>query len=108
LQHHGLTEQIPQVVTTSTPSKVVTPSMREKQPRKSKIKQAWEIAWIRYDFINVQRKHFFGIEEIWLDEYSQVSITDKERTLLDVFYLSEDVWRHRGSTWDIRKCITQY
>ncbi len=28
LQHHGLTEQIPQIVTASTPSKVVTPSMR--------------------------------------------------------------------------------
>jgi predicted transcriptional regulator of viral defense system len=85
LQHHGLTEQIPQIVTASTPSKVVTPSMREKQPQRLKTKHKWEIEGVYYEYINVQQKHFFGIEKIWLDENSQVPITDKERTLLDVF-----------------------
>jgi predicted transcriptional regulator of viral defense system len=85
LQHHGLTEQIPQVVTASTPTKVVTPSMREKQSNLSKTKHAWEISGTRYEYINVQERHFFGIEKIWLDENFNVSITDKERTLLDVF-----------------------
>lgn len=85
LQHHGLTEQIPQIVTASTPSKVVTPSMREKQSQRSKTKHVWEIDGVRYEYINIQQKHFFGIEKIWLDEHFQVSITDKERTLLDLF-----------------------
>ena len=85
LQHYGLTEQVPQIITASTPSKVVTPSMREKQPHQTKVKHAWEIAGLRYEYITVQQKHFFGIEEIWLDEHFQISITDKERTLLDVF-----------------------
>lgn len=85
LQHHGLTEQIPQIITASTPSKVVTPSMREKQSHKLKSKHAWIIDGIRYEYINIQQKHFFGLEKIWLDEYFQVKITDKERTLLDVF-----------------------
>ena len=85
LQHHGLTEQIPRVITASTPKKVVTPSMREKQPRRSKAKHAWEIAGIRYEYMTIQQKHFFGIEKIWLDEHFRVQITDKERTLLDVF-----------------------
>jgi len=85
LQHHGLTEQIPKIVTASTPNKVVTPSMREKQTRRSKTKHVWEIDGVRYEYINVQQKHFFGIEKIWLDEHFQVPITDKERTLLDVF-----------------------
>ena len=85
LQHHGLTEQIPQIVTASTPNKVVTPSMREKKPRSSKTKHIWEINGIRYEYINVQQKHFFGIEKIWLDEHFQIQMTDKERTLLDVF-----------------------
>lgn len=85
LQHHGLTEQIPQIITASTPSKVVTPSMREKQSRKLKSKHAWIIDGTRYEYINIQQKHFFGLEKIWLDEYFQVKITDKERTLLDVF-----------------------
>ena len=85
LQYHGLTEQIPQIITASTPSKVITPSMRGKQLQHSKAKHAWEIDRVRYGYINVQQKHFFGIEKIWLDEHFQIQITDKERTLLDVF-----------------------
>lgn len=85
LQHHGLTEQIPQIVTASTPSKVVTPSMREKKSRRTKDKHVWEIEGVRYEYINVQKRHFYGIEKVWLDETFQVSITDKERTVLDVF-----------------------
>lgn len=85
LQHHGLTEQIPQIITASTPSKVITPSMRVKNSKQLKRKHTWQIAGVHYEYINVQQKHFFGTEKIWLDEYSQVSITDKERTLLDVF-----------------------
>lgn len=85
LQHHGLTEQVPQIITASTPRKVLTPSMREKQPHSLKTKHAWEIDGLRYEYINVQQQHFFGIEKIWLDEHFHVSITDKERTLLDVF-----------------------
>src|SRR3990167_732226 len=85
LQYHGLTEQIPQIITASTPSKIVTPSMREKQPQREKSKHAWEIDGVRYEYINVQQKHFFGIEKIWLDEHFQIQITDKERTLLDLF-----------------------
>lgn len=85
LQHHGLTEQIPQIVTASTPSKVFTPSMRQKQTRPSKTKHVWEIGSVRYEYIHVQQRHYYGTEKIWLDEKFQVSITDKERTLLDVF-----------------------
>jgi len=85
LQHHGLTEQIPQIVTASTTEKVLTPSMRKKQQFKLEVKHAWEVAGVRYEYTHVQQKHFFGIEKIWLDEHFNVSITDKERTLLDVF-----------------------
>ena len=89
LQHHGLTEQIPQIVTASTTQKVVTPSMRDKSPPSQKTKHAWIIDDIRYEYITIQQKHFFGIEKIWLDEHFQVPITDKERTLLDVFIYSK-------------------
>lgn len=85
LQHHGLTEQIPQRITASTPNKFVTPSMRETKSHERKEKHRWEIAGLSYEYICVQQKHFFGIEKIWIEEHSQVSITDKERTLLDVF-----------------------
>lgn len=85
LQHHGLTEQIPLIVTASTPTKVVTPSMRDKEVQQLGLKHMWQIGGVSYEYINVQEKHLFGSEKIWLDEHFQVSITDKERTLLDVF-----------------------
>jgi predicted transcriptional regulator of viral defense system len=92
LQHHGLTEQVPQTVTATTPNKIVTPTMRAMHGKKllpQEIKHAWEIAGIRYEYITIKNKYFFGIEKIWVDEYFLVPITDKERTLLDVFIFSK-------------------
>lgn len=43
LQHHGLTEQIPQIITASTPTKVVTPSMREVVHKLSAQDKLWTI-----------------------------------------------------------------
>lgn len=85
LQYHGLTDQVPQLVTASTPNKVVTPSMRIKSVRHVHKKHIWEIRGIGYEYITIQKQQFFGIEKIWIDENFQIPITDKERTLLDVF-----------------------
>lgn len=83
LQHHGLTEQIPRIITASTPSKVITPSMRKDSS--SKTKHRLEIDKIQYEYVTIQQRHFFGIEKIWIDDYFTMDITDKERTLLDLF-----------------------
>lgn len=116
LQHHGLTEQIPQIITASTPTKVVTPSMRKKEVQDLKLKHIWQIADIRYEYINIKQKNFFGIEKIWLDENSPVPITDKERTLLDVFIYPKmfggmgealGILENSLSTIDIKK-LTNY
>ena len=85
LQHHGLTEQIPTIITASTPKKVLTPSMREQSVQKLSRKHAWVIEDVRYEYMTVKEDHFFGTEKIWLDEHFQVNITDKERTIIDVF-----------------------
>lgn len=87
LQQHGLTEQIPQVITASTPKKVVTPSMRSAKTKSPK--HMFEIAGIHYKYIQIQTKHFFGTEKLWLDEQFLIHITDKERTLLDLFVYSK-------------------
>lgn len=90
LQYHGLTEQVPQSVTASTYERILTPSMREKYQKKMQKKHAREIDGVRYEYISVQEKQYsIGIEQIWIDENFQVSITDKERTLLDVFIFSK-------------------
>ncbi len=84
LNHHGLTDQVPRVVTAFTPKKVVTPSMRGSD-RKSRRRHAWEVAGVRYEYVVVKREHFFGIEEIWVDQNSKIPVTDRERTVLQIF-----------------------
>jgi predicted transcriptional regulator of viral defense system len=90
MQHHGLTEQIPQqVITATTIHKITTPSMRQKKIQHSKYKHAWEIGGIRYEYITIKPQRFFGIEKVWVDQYFRVPVTDKERTLLDGFAYSK-------------------
>lgn len=85
LQHHGLTEQLPQYITVITPRKVVTPGMRktaaEQEPTD---KQRWKVGTDEIEFVTVHPDHFFGIEQVWVDQLFRVPITDRERTLLDL------------------------
>ena len=91
LQYHGLTEQIPLIITASTPMRVYTPSMREGHAIKDHLKHAWLINNIRYEYVTIQQKHFelgekkLGLEKIWIDPHFQIKITDKERTIIDLF-----------------------
>lgn len=85
MQHHGLTEQVPQGVTAITTVKVVTPSMRAGHAGPGESKHAWEIAGTRYEYVNVSPEHFFGIEEVWVDELFSVPIVDRERAMLECF-----------------------
>ena len=83
LNHHGLTEQIPHVITLTTTRRVVTPAMR------GAVRAApstWEVAGQRYEIVVVVPSHFFGDEEIWLGD-ARVRIFDRERALLDCFAL---------------------
>jgi predicted transcriptional regulator of viral defense system len=83
LNHHGLTEQIPQRVTLTTPRRIVTPAMRGAKHAKPSI---WEVDGQEYEIVRVIPAHFFGDEEVWVDE-SKVRIFDRERALLDCFAL---------------------
>lgn len=83
LNHHGLTEQIPQAVSAITPTKIVTPSMRE--GKASSERHAWQVEGVFYQYMNVKREYFFGIENVWVSELFRVPITDKERTVLETF-----------------------
>lgn len=85
LQYHGLTEQVPQIITASTAQKIMTPAMRKKESSQAKLKHALKINAVCYEYIPIQQKNFFGLEKIWIDEDIRIMITDKERTLLDLF-----------------------
>jgi predicted transcriptional regulator of viral defense system len=85
LAYHDLTEQIPLVVTVSTPRKVVTPSMR-KGSSAGEARHIWHVAGIDCRYVTVIPHRFdLGWETIWLEERFRVKITDRERTVLDLF-----------------------
>ena len=89
MQFHGLTEQIPQTITASTPKKIVFPSMRKLVSDSRSTKHVWEVANTQYEYITIKPEQFFGIDNVWIDERFCVPITDKERTLLDLFVHSK-------------------
>lgn len=86
LAHHGLTDQIPRVITAVTPRKVVVPSMRE--AGKAGGQHHWHAAGLDFRYVVILPERFnYGIEMVWLDERFRVPITDRERTILDLFAL---------------------
>jgi len=83
LNHHGLTEQVPRVITLTTAKRVVTPAMRGAARTAPSI---WEVGDQTFEIVSVVPAHYFGYQEIWLGE-SRVRILDRERALLDCFAL---------------------
>jgi len=85
LAHHGLTTQIPPMVQASTPVSVVTPDMRQGAAYRPRGRAAWRALGLEFEFIRVQPRHFFGFQEVWVSRWHRVSVTDPERTVLDLF-----------------------
>jgi predicted transcriptional regulator of viral defense system len=85
LAHHGLTEQIPLIVTASTTRDVVTPRMRGVTSQSDEPASTWEVDGLAIRYIRVQPDRFWGFDDVWVDELSRVRITDRERTVLDAF-----------------------
>jgi predicted transcriptional regulator of viral defense system len=40
---------------------------------------------LEFEFIRVQPQRFFGFQEEWVSQWHRVQITDRERTVLDLF-----------------------
>lgn len=86
LSYHELTEQIPlRAVHVMTPKKVVTPGMRSGSKPEGRDRHAWVIGGVNYEYFHVKPEHFFGIERVYVAGHLWVPMTDKERTVLDLF-----------------------
>jgi predicted transcriptional regulator of viral defense system len=84
LSYHDLTDQVPVVVTVVTPRKVVTPSMRIAGDRDGR--HTWRVAGVECRFVTVsEQRYAIGLESVWFGERFRASITDRERTVLDLF-----------------------
>ena len=82
LQHWGLTEQIPEAVTLSSPRRTFPPIGKTDVGRGLR---AWVVAETRYQIVSIAESRFFGVTDVWMDERSRVSVLDRERSLLDAF-----------------------
>ena len=85
LHLHGLSEQVPQIIMCTTTAKVVTPAMRTGKRGGRRRASTWEIDGLEVQYVSVRPERFFGIEEVWVDERSRVSVTNRERSVLDLF-----------------------
>ncbi len=83
LNYHGLSEQIPRIITLTTPKHTVTPAMRGAASSPS---SKWRVGENQFELVTVVPSHFFGYEHVWLGE-ARVRIFDRERALLDCFAL---------------------
>jgi predicted transcriptional regulator of viral defense system len=84
LAQHGFTTQLPAMVQASTPRKVLTPEMRSGAADRPRGRAVWKALGVEIEYIYVQEKQFFGHQQIWVNNWQQVSVTDPERTALDL------------------------
>jgi predicted transcriptional regulator of viral defense system len=84
LSHHGFTAQIPRMVQVSTPAKVVTPEMRHGKAYQPRGRTVWKAAGKEVEIVHIRPRAFFGHLKIWVSSWHQVTITDPERTALDL------------------------
>ena len=113
LAYHDLTDQVPVVVTLITPKKVVTPSMRAAGSRGGR--HLWRVADIECQFVTVsERRYSIGLGWAWFDQRFRASITDRERTVFDLFAMPSRfggigegiaVLDRAGDTLDIPKLV---
>ncbi len=84
LSHHGFTTQLPPMVQASTPSKVITPEMRQGKALRPRNRAVWQVLDVEIEYIHVHPRCFFGHQPLWVNPWQQVAITDPERTALDL------------------------
>jgi predicted transcriptional regulator of viral defense system len=89
LDHHNMTEQLPRTVFVATDHPV------RRQPG--------EVLGVSYKIISVKPHKLFGIIKDWIDE-SPISVTDREKTLIDGLDLPQYV----GGVSEISKALTGF
>jgi predicted transcriptional regulator of viral defense system len=82
LAHWELTDQVPQVVTVSSPTLTADRS-RRRRSRSTETDDLWTVAGHRYRVVFIRQRQFFGLKDVWVDERERVPIYDAERALLD-------------------------
>ena len=77
------------MVQASTPMKVVTPEMRSGVAYRPRGIATWQVLNIEIEYIHIKENRFWGFTYEWVSKWHRVSITDPERTLLDLIVRSD-------------------
>jgi predicted transcriptional regulator of viral defense system len=64
-------------------------------------KSEFKVRDIQFKLIYHNSKHFFGFENIWIDDYHQVKVSDLEKTFIDCIFKPE----YAGGIIEITKAI---
>ncbi len=83
LAHWDLTDQIPQVVTVSSPRGTADRS-RRRLTRTEESGHLWTAAGQRYRVVFVQLDDFFGSKDVWVSASERVAVYEAERAVLDM------------------------
>ena len=75
MNHHGLTEQLPRTVFIATDHRIARRSV--------------ETLGLSFKVVCLSKKKYFGLAKEWIDE-QPVSITDREKTIIDCLDLPEN------------------
>ncbi|MYD95167.1 MAG: hypothetical protein F4Y02_16115 [Chloroflexi bacterium] len=86
LHYHGMTGQVPRVVFVLTTTEGSVPRMR--RAGSADPGGGFPVGDATYRFVQVRPHRFFGTEQVWVGD-ARVSITDRERTLLDGFSMPQ-------------------
>lgn len=89
LAHHGFITQNPTMIQATTPVKVVTPEMRQGKAYRPRGRATWKVFELEFEFISIKKERFWGFEKQWVNSWTQVNITDRERTILDLIVRPE-------------------
>jgi predicted transcriptional regulator of viral defense system len=86
LHYYGLTEQIPRTVFLQTPAR--------------KKKSRLNILGLDYQIVRIKKEKFYGLRKEWIEEVP-VSITDKEKTIIDCL----DKPKYSGGIIEVTKAL---
>ncbi|HBO33124.1 MAG TPA: hypothetical protein DD636_00015 [Anaerolineaceae bacterium] len=89
LAYHGFSTQNPTMIQASTPIKIVTPEMRQGKAYRPRGRATWRAFDLEFEFIYVKKDWFWGFQKQWVNSWTQVDITDRERTVLDLIVRPE-------------------
>lgn len=84
LAYHGFSTQNPRMVQASTPVRVITPEMRKGKAYRPRGRASWRAFGLEFEYIYVKKDWFWGFEKQWVNSWTRVDITDRERTVLDL------------------------